>query len=171
MNNHTVKSRAKSSADIIFVFMIFAMFVCALLTAVLTFAKLYRISGERITARFDSSTASSLILQKLHSYDYDGGISVSKSDGTDLLCLHEEIDGEKYTTYIYCYGDNLCELFVSDSHQFNATDGNALVSADSFNIRSENGRIIFSVGNENETPTEQTYMLRSGERTVTPDEN
>ncbi len=139
---------------------VFLLFACCLLAAVLTFAKVYKSHGDRISARFDKSTAAALVMQKMHAYDYDGGMTVESVDGIDMLCLHETVDGAEYVTYLYSDGENLCELFAAADYPFSAADGNAVTAADYFSAELNGGRLEFVIGQDGEK-TSYTYTVRT----------
>lgn len=150
------RKQNKSGIESVFVLTVFLLFVCALLAAVLTFAKVYKISGGRINNRFNNSSAVSLVMQKLHSYDYSGGISVGEAGGVQTLCLHENIDGEEYITYIYCYENSLYELFAEKAYPFSPDDGNELLPCGGFSAEISGNTISFAIGG-----TVHSYTLRS----------
>lgn len=151
--------RSKSGIDSVFVMTAFLLFVCCLLAAVLTFAKVYKSHGESINARFDKCTASSLVIQKLHAYDC-GGVSVKRIDDRDVLCLSETIDGAEYVTYLYSDGQNLCELFAAADYPFDISDGNAVIPSDYFSAELSGGRLTFTIGTNGEK-TCYTYTIRT----------
>ncbi len=164
---HGIRQR-KSNIDAVFVMTVFLLFACCLLAAVLAFAKVYKSHGDRISARFDKSTAVSLVIQKMHAYDYDGGITTENMDGLDVLCLHETVDGAEYVTYLYSDGENLCELFAAADYPFSTSDGNAVTAADYFGAELKDGIIEFVIGQDGEKAS-YTYTMRTATTSEIPD--
>ena len=106
------------------------------MASVLAFASVYKRLGDDIGKRFDTATAQTLILQKLRSYN-DSDITVGKSGDTQYISFADTIDGEKYITYIYAYGGELKELFVSYDAPFSEDGGNTLLPAENFTAETE----------------------------------
>lgn len=56
-----------------------------------------------------------------------GGVEVGAYQGLDALLLTELIEGEVYTTYIYCYEGTLWELFTQEGIDLGPEAGTPLV--------------------------------------------
>ena len=146
MNNGSGMSKTKkSSVDAVFVLTIFTLFMCCLLLVVLVFVGVYKNTGERINARFNSGTAVSLVTRKLSAYDCTGAISAAEYDGLSVLCLSETIDGAQYNTYIYCHNGKLCELFAKAEQTFDPDMGSGLVEAQNFTIEIKENTAVFEI--------------------------
>ncbi len=158
------RTEKKSSLDSVFVLTVFTLFVCCLLFAVLTYAGVYKSTGERINERFNNATTVSFITRKLQSYDMAGAISVRTLEGKSVLCLDEELDGEQYTTYIYHSDGYLYELFTSSHNSFDETAGNQLLKCDYFDIRLSGQNVSFEIKNgDNITTSTVTLRCEAGE--------
>ncbi len=155
----TIKAN-KSGIDMVFVLTVFVLFVCCLLASVLAFASVYKRLGDDIGKRFDTATAQTLILQKLRSYN-DSDITVGKSGDTQYISFSDTIDGEKYITYIYAYGGELKELFVSYDAPFSEDGGNTLLPAENFTAETDGRTICFTVTCDGVT-TSSHYSLHGG---------
>ncbi len=153
MNQNEPQKVNKSRLDTIFVLTLFVLFAASLLTVTVYFAKVYRDTGERITERFDGSTAMTVLTQKIRAYDCSGGIEIIPREQGNILRLNEEIDGEEYSTYIYCHDGSLRELFNSAQTEFDENSGMPIIQADSFDIKQEGGSYMMTLTTDGKTLT------------------
>lgn len=154
--------KTRLGIDTVFVLTVFALFICALLAAVLTFAKIYKLNGDRINTRFTAGTSSALIMQKLRAYDYEGGIKADNIDGISVLCLNEEFEGEEYTTYIYCYDGELRELLIGKNEEFIADYGNILMPVYGFEVTATEDTVTFTLEFSEDSSETCMFAINSG---------
>ncbi|MCH5324392.1 MAG: DUF4860 domain-containing protein [Eubacterium sp.] len=163
MNGRDTVKVNKSKLDVIFVLTLFMLFAASLLTVTVACAHIYRDSGERISERFDSSTAITMVVQKIRAYDHAGGIELIETDSGNALRLNEEIDGTAYSTYIYYRAGGIYELFNAADTEFVPENGILVIEADAFKIeQDDNGAYIISVTVNNSAVSRHVNVRTGG---------
>lgn len=145
--------------------LLFAVFAVCVLVVLLTGAGTYRRLTERDQAAFDSRTAARYVTTRVRQADRAEGLSLRKIDGLDALVLTEQIDGEPYETWIYCYDGHLRELFVRGGTQVQPESGETILAMDSLTAGWDDscaGRLLVEIETEN-GQEELVLFLRSGE--------
>jgi len=61
--------------------------------------------------------------------------------------MREDLDGETYVTWLYCYDGNMYEWFTSDDGDFRPESGTAICPAQSFEPSLENGLLTVDMTN------------------------
>lgn len=161
MNNENKNARAVGSVAAMLVFTVFA--VCVL-TVLLTGAGTYRRLTERDRVVFDSRTAVRYITTRIHQSDREDGLSLRKMEEMDALVLPEQIDGECYETWIYCYDGQLRELFIQAETPVQPEDGSAVLPLESMTAQWDDtyaGRLLVQLKTERGWE-ELTLYLRCG---------
>jgi len=92
------------------VFLIFA--VCVLMV-LLTGADVYKRLVDRDRASYDQRTAVNYLTTKVRQADLVDMVRIQNSEDRDVLVITEEIDGNCYETWIYCYDGYIRELFTA----------------------------------------------------------
>jgi len=144
---------------------LFAVFAVCVLAVLLTGAGTYRRLTERDQAAFDSRTAARYVTTRVRQADRAEGLSLRKIDSLDALVLTEEIDGEPYETWIYCYDGQLRELFVRGGTQVQPESGETILAMESLTVDWDDscaGRLLVGIETENGRE-ELVLFLRSGE--------
>lgn len=136
--------------------------VCAVLV-LLTGAGVYKRLTERGQEAFHNRTVPLYIATKVRQADCTGAVSVEHRNGTDILCLKEEIDGKGYVTRIYCCEGVVRELFSAENVTFDPEAGEKITEASEVRFLLEDGSLAVEVTQKDTTVTEQTLTLRSGE--------
>lgn len=145
--------------------MLFAVFAVCVLAVLLTGAGTYRRLTERDRAAFGSRTAVRYVTTRVRQADRAEGLSLRKIDGLDALVLTEQIDGEPYETWIYCYDGQLRELFVRGGTQVQPESGGTVLAMESLTAGWDDtcaGRLLVEIETENGRE-ELVLFLRSGE--------
>ena len=145
--------------------LLFAVFAACVLVVLLTGAGTYRRLTERDLAAFDSRTAARYVTTRVRQTDRAEGLSLRKIDRLDALVLTEEIDGEPYETWIYCYDGQLRELFVRGGTPVQPESGGTILAMDSLTAGWDDacqGRLLVEIETENGRE-ELVLFLRSGE--------
>lgn len=106
MRNVKGENSSISGLAVLLVFGIFAVCVLfVLLEGGLSYEQVYADGQETYTQRTAMQFLSTKVRQA------DGQVSVMPLGDGDALCLDEEIDGEHYVTWIYCWDGWLCEYY------------------------------------------------------------
>ncbi len=102
----------------LFVFLLIGLFALCSVTLVLTGVRVYRHVADFAAHNTDYQLAFSYLCNKVHAYDHTGGVRIDESDGQQMLCLTEEIEGETYETRIFQQEDAIYEQFTLAEDEF-----------------------------------------------------
>lgn len=119
-----------------FIFPVVLLFVFAISALVVTLfaANVYE-GAVKDSARNDAArTSLSYVAEKIHSADKKDAVSMGKFDGCNAIVIADEINGEKYNTYIYYHDGQLKELFAKDGADFAASNGSEIIEVSDFSI-------------------------------------
>ncbi|MCR5428640.1 MAG: DUF4860 domain-containing protein [Lachnospiraceae bacterium] len=158
-----VKSRSAlvSAGSTIIIIAFFAIAALVLLSAgTREYERIVLAANEN----FELRTSLSFVATKIRQYDSEGCVSVEKIDGTDVLVLREEIEGDIYDTMVYFRNGYLCELMQAEGYGDPDLDfGFEAIEIDSFEIKGGDGTITLSAGNAGGSKESLTVYLRSTE--------
>lgn len=117
--------------------LLFLVFVLCALFTVLAGGKVY----ENISARMDQAYTGSVALQyianKVRQGDMAGMVAVKEQDGTQVLELAQEIDGERYVTWIYYLDGSIRELFTYEGSGLGVQDGLVILECGGLKLSSD----------------------------------
>lgn len=104
----------------------------AVIDAVASGASAYEASSDAVYTQYTARTLVSYVTAKVQSANMNGSIYISDFDGIQALLIDEEIEGEYYTTAIYCQDGFLKELFAQKDSGLSPSDGMAIISCQNF---------------------------------------
>lgn len=139
--------------------LVFGLFALCLLLVLLTGARVYK---NLVTLGQDSHRGTTQVQYLSTRVRQGQDIQVSQFGGCTALMLTEELDGECYVTYVYCYEGWLRELFCLEGASLTPEDGEKVLEADSLELSLEDGLLTARIDGQN-----LSLHLRTG-RTVTP---
>lgn len=139
--------------------LLFAVFAVCILLVLLTGAKIYQRLVQRDQANYDSRTAVSYLAAKIRQSDQ---LDCLETNGTDMLVITEEIEGEWYETRIYCYDGYLCELFTIAGSDSLPEDGIRVLPANALKVAMEDGAVRLEITDTNGQVQSLRLSLRSG---------
>ena len=84
-------------------------------------------------------------------------------DDDDTDEFNEDLDGEPYVTWLYCYDGHMYECFTSDDGEFNPESGTAICLAQRFEPSLENGLLTVDMINGKGEPETVRVALRCGQ--------
>ena len=125
-------------------FLLFFLFACCMFFVLISGAKSYKNVTAVMEEQFSVNTCISYITAKVRHYDSEGAVTTGKIGDTDALLFRETIQGEEYLTYLYCYDDNLMELFCSADMEMMPYDGQQIMKLDTLELSEEDNMIHFS---------------------------
>ena len=146
-------------------FLLFFLFASCMFFVLLSGAKLYKNVSGVMEEQFSVNTCVSYVTAKTRHYDTTGAVSVGQIGEEEALLLKEEINGEVYYTYLYCYEGNLMELFCSADTEFLPADGQVIMPLDTLDFTMEKGLLTFSCESAGEH-AESAVFLQSREGAV-----
>jgi len=142
-------------------FLLFFLFASCMFFVLLSGAKLYKNVTGVMEEQFSVNTCVSYVTAKARHYDTADSVSVGKIGDEEALLLEEEINGETYLTYLYCYEGNLMEVFCSADLELLPEDGQVIMPLHELNLSMEKGLLSFSCEIDGAT-AESTVFLQSG---------
>ncbi len=143
----------KHVIDIIFLIALLGLFaICAVLVLILGI-RIYRNITMQMNSNYDTRTAFAYITEKIEQADTLDAISVTDFGDGCALQIDQTINRESYTTYIYTYEGNLCELLVRSGKKLSPRAGQALFACNTFEINESSDSLYHvSIGIEDEDP-------------------
>jgi hypothetical protein len=92
--------------------------------------------------------------------DTSGAMEIGEYNGVKTLAMREDLDGETYVTWLYCYDGNMYEWFTSDDGDFTPESGTAICPAQRFEPSLENGLLTVDMINGKGEPETVRVALR-----------
>ena len=148
------------------VLLLFGVFAGCVLGVLLTGADAYQRLTGRGQAAFDERPAAQYLATRVRQADAAGRVSAGEFgtlDGVDTLFLEETIDGERYTTRIYCWKGYLCELFGAADGDFAPEDGEKVLELQSLTLTLSDGILQAELTGPEGRTQRLVLHLRSGE--------
>ena len=124
--NHTI--------DILFVITLFCVFAISVIALTGTGAKVYQNIVDDMGKNYNSRSAFTYIINKVHQYDASDAVKVGTYEGCDAIILSEEIDNITYCTYLYYYDGSLKELFTRSGQEFDPSYGDDIMELTEFKV-------------------------------------
>jgi hypothetical protein len=141
--------KKKHAINIMLTVTLLGVFALAALTVAVLGAHVYESSADLMKSNYDTRTSLVYLSEKVRQSG-DGELNVGNVGKNDALIIDEDINGEKYHTYIYVYDSSLYELFISDeflaaqSGGVEPDEGQKIMDLKSLKIKEEDGLIKFS---------------------------
>ncbi|MBT9777554.1 DUF4860 domain-containing protein [Clostridium sp. MCC353] len=158
MGNKSVQKG--QTMNTLFTMLLFLVFVLCALFTVLIGGKVYENITARMEENYTGSTALNYVANKVRQGDTYGGVRVKEVDGTSVLELSQEINGETYVTMIYYMDGSIRELFTDTQSGLGLSDGLEIIDCDGLELKQE-GRLI-TVETTGEGGSRLILSLRSG---------
>jgi hypothetical protein len=120
------------SIDVVFVLVLFCTFAMSVLMVLMIGASTYNDVTDDMSENYESRTGVAYIAEKIRHFGEEGAVAVGTHNGTQTLELSQDIDGEHYTTYVYCIDGEIREYFTKTGSDFPLSAGEAIVEAEDF---------------------------------------
>lgn len=117
-NQHNMQS--------VFVFVLLGLFAVLSTLLVLLGAQMYRETVDLANANNELRVLTNYVRGMVRAEDALQGVQVEDLDGVRVLSLYEDIDGERYATWIYAYDGQLREQFSSVEFGFDPEFGDVV---------------------------------------------
>ena len=165
MKSPTRNARHGHAISGFFVLCLIALF--AVLSTLLTLfgIRVYRSVYDASSANSESQIALSYLVNKVHSGDRAGCVTVSTVDGMDVLAIREPLEDGIFETRIFCQNGSLCEYFCEAGEAFDAELGTALADMSSLAVTFEEPWLLSIVINQDKTGSARTHVALRGEAT------
>jgi hypothetical protein len=144
----------------VFVFVLLGLFAVMSTLMVLLGAQMYRNTVDRSTANNEDRVLGAYVRSMIRAEDTRGAMVVGEYDGVKTLAMREDLDGEPYVTWLYCYDGHMYECFTSDDGTFNPESGTAICPAQRFEPSLENGLLTVDMINGKGEPETVRVALR-----------
>ena len=151
---------AQHSMQGVFVFVLLGLFAVMSTLMVLLGAQMYRNTVDRSTANNEDRVLGAYVRSMIRAEDTRDAMAVGEYDGVKTLAMREDLDGEPYVTWLYCYDDQMYEYFTSDDGTFNPESGTAICPAQRFEPSLENGLLTVDMINGKGEPETVRVALR-----------
>ena len=114
-----MKQERRFIVDILFVLTLFVIFAISALTLVTVGASVYKRTVDSMSNNYDARTSCSYISEKIRQNDFtlstgESGVAIASLAQKPALLLVQEINGQRYHTYLYFHDGYLKELFIRD---------------------------------------------------------
>lgn len=129
----------------IFIFALLAAFALLSLIVVVVGARSYRMINASAERAFVSRTGLSYLIGKVRGADESGAIEIRSENGQSVLTLAQQIEGERYLTYIYCDGSAVREYFARADLAFSADYGEKIFDASDMTLSLEDGLLRIEI--------------------------
>ena len=128
-----------------FIFALLSAFALLSLVVVIVGAKSYRMINSMAEEAFVSRTGMSYLAGKVRAADEAGQLQIREEDGTQVLELGQEIDGERYFTYIYCLDNEVREYFARADLAFAPEYGEKIFEASGLSLSLAGGLLTIEI--------------------------
>jgi hypothetical protein len=142
--------------------LLFAVFAVCVLSVLLTGTDIYGRLTRRDQASYQSRTAAQYLATRVRQADRQGGVSVGSFGDGDALVLEEDVDGERYLTWVYCYDGQLRELLTAEGNTLEPDAGEEILPADGLCLELDGSLLTAQVLEDGVWQTVR-LSLRSGE--------
>jgi hypothetical protein len=127
-----------------FTVMLLCIFALAAIFVAVLGAKVYANSAEKLQANFDTRTSIVYLSEKIRTCPGDM-YAVREVEGAKALVLSQEINGTTYESWIYVYGEKLCEAVVTKGDTPSTAGGQQIMPLRSLDAEIKDGGIRITV--------------------------
>lgn len=156
------KEEKRNKADGLIVLLLFAVFAVCVLLLLLTGANIYQKVTRADQANYERRTGVQYLTTRIRQADVQGGLRAGKFEENDALILTEEIAGEIYETFVYCYDGYIRELFASPDSGLSPKDGDKILKACSMQVWEKDGMLKIEILSADGSCQEIWLSFRSG---------
>ena len=121
------------------------VFALCLLLVLLTAGSLYRDLVDRGEASYVRRTALQYLTTRVRQAET---VKIGQLEDCEALILEETIEGEVYTTWVYCYDGWLRELYGVPGAKLPPKAGKAIVEAEAFALKQEENLLTVTFAGE-----------------------
>ena len=150
--------------------LLFVILAVCVLAVLLTGADVYKRIVDRDQASYDQRTAFSFLTTKVRQADRMEAVSVRRyeqvsgeSTGCDILVIAEDIDGDRYETWIYCYDGYIRELFMAAESALPLEAGDKILEARELRFWWQDTFLCSAITTSDSQTQTLLLKLRSGE--------
>ena len=148
-----------------FIFALLAAFALLSLIVVIVGARSYRMINAIAEQAYVSRTGMSYLIGKVRGADAAGALEIRNESGISVLVLGQEIEQERYNTYIYCAENEVREYFARADLPFSPDYGELIFAANSLTLSLQNDLLaieILDAGNQLHATTLYLQAAKEG---------
>lgn len=127
--------------NLLFTMLLFLVFVLCALFTVLIGGRVYENINSRIEENYSVQVVLNYVANKVRQSDVADSVAVREIEGTPVLELSREINGNQYLTWIYCRDGMVRELFTRADSGLGLADGLEIIECDGLTFR-QNGPLL-----------------------------
>ena len=142
--------------------LVFCVFAVCVLLVLLTGADVYQRLVSNQQSHFEERTVARYLSTRLHQGDLDGQVFVEDFEGCSALVLQEEIEGDLYSTRVYCHDGYVRELFTPAEGSFSPQDGEKILETQSLEFELKDKLLTVTITLQNGARQQWVLLLRSG---------
>lgn len=152
MSRNSGFSGRSSGLNIAAVFVLAVMFLLIALSVVSMGVSVYGKTVEESQRNYDTRTALSYIANQARLYDADGGVREARIGGVAALALTRNINGIRWTSYIYHYDGFVREITMAREGAVVSLDsGRRIIEAEGMEVELADELIVINVIFEQKT--------------------
>ena len=144
----------------VFVFVLLGLFAVMSTLMVLLGAQMYRGTVERSTTNNDERVLSAYVRSMVRAEDSLDSVAIENYGDIHAVALYEDIDGERYVTWLYHYDGKLYEQFTDAGYEFDPAAGTAVCGVKSFEPALENGLLTVEMVSDEDERCEVRVAVR-----------
>lgn len=145
----------------VFIFALLAAFALLSLVVVVVGARSYRMINATAEQAFVSRTGMSYLIGKVRGADAAGALEIRDESGMNVLVLGQEIDGERYNTYIYCAENEVREYFARADLAFSPDYGELIFAANSLTFSLQDNLLEIEIIDAGDQALEHSLCLQA----------
>lgn len=138
---HKNTARSSQAMGTLFTMLLFLVFVLCALFTVLTGGKVYENISARMADNYTGSVALQYIANKIRQNDLEDAVGIRQIDGTSVLELRQELEGDTYIDWIYYCDGSIRELFTYPDSGLELCDGIEILECEGLTF-SQDGSLI-----------------------------
>ena len=139
-----MKEKRSRITDVLGLLCLTVLALCLLLV-LLTAASLYRNLVDRGEDSYVRRTALQYLTTRVHQAER---VEVGDLEGCEALILEETVEGEVYTTWVYCYDGWLRELCAVPGASLPPKAGETILEAETFDLQREDSLLTVTFDGE-----------------------
>lgn len=147
-------------------FGVFTLFALVILSVLLSGASAYHRLVEENQIHDNSRTALSYISARVRRAESGQNVQTETFAQGDALILLEQLDGQSYTTRIYCYEGYLMELYTPKEGTFAPQDGTRILPMEALEVTIEGGLLTVTLEDEKQNSGQIALYLPGSEVTA-----
>ena len=148
--------KRKHVVNLMFTITLLGVFALAALFVAVMGAQVYSHNAEKMQANFDTRTSVIYMAEKIRQTP-GGNFEKKDIDGNDALVLIEDIDGNKFESWIYVHDNTLFEVMINQGASIRPGEGQAIMSLNSMTIEEKDD--LFNIMVENSQGTKESLSI------------